>query len=179
MSPAFESIDHRAISKDVWSLLSKDWMLVTAGSESKWNTMTASWGGFAVIWNLDLAIALVRPSRYTYEFMESSEGFTLSFLKEGIRAALNLCGSKSGRDCDKAREAGLHAKSFAAPGHSPRVAFEEARIVLACKKVYVQDFAEASFLDPSILKQHYPKGDLHRAYFGRIEGAWSSEGLRT
>ncbi len=178
MSETFTSIDHRSISPDVWSLLSKDWMLVTAGSESKWNTMTASWGGFAAIWNLDLAIALVRPSRYTYEFMEKSEGFTLSFLKDGMRAALNLCGSKSGRDCDKAREAGLHPRVFGAAGASSRVAFEEARIVLSCRKVFAQDFDEASFVDRSILKQHYPKGDLHRAYFGQIEGAWSSESAR-
>jgi len=175
MKADFTKIDHRAISKDVWSLLSKDWMLVTAGAESKWNTMTASWGGFAVIWNLDLAVALVRPSRYTYEFMEKSDGFTLSFLKDGMRGALNLCGSKSGRDCDKAKEAGLHPRNFAAAAASPRIAFEEARIVLACRKVYVQDFAKASFLDPAILKQHYAKGDLHRAYVGEIEGAWSSE----
>jgi len=178
MSGNFSSIDHRSISKDVWSLLSKDWMLVTAGTESKWNTMTASWGGFAVIWNLDLALALVRPSRYTYEFMEKSDGFTLSFLRDGMRAVLNLCGSKSGRDCDKAREAGLNPRNFGASASAPRIAFEEARIVLACRKVYVQDFEKASFLDPSILKQHYPKGDLHRAYFGQIEGAWASESVR-
>jgi len=174
MSSDLAPIDHRTISKDVWSLLSGDWMLVTAGSTSAWNTMTASWGGFAVAWNLDLAIALVRPSRYTYEFMEKSEGFTLSFLREGMREALNVCGSKSGRDCDKAKEAGLTARDFGSPSGSPRIAFEEARLVIACRKVFAQDLAADSFVDRSLLREHYAKGDLHRLYAGAIEGAWAT-----
>jgi flavin reductase (DIM6/NTAB) family NADH-FMN oxidoreductase RutF len=178
MSPNFTPIDHRSLSQDVWSLLSKDWMLVTAGSTSSWNTMTASWGGFAFAWNLDLAIALVRPSRYTYEFMESSDGFTLAFLREGMREALDVCGSKSGREVDKAREAGLAPRDFGALSGPPRIAFEEARLVIACRKVFAQDLAADSFVDRSILRDHYAKGDLHRLYAGAIEGCWVSEADR-
>jgi flavin reductase (DIM6/NTAB) family NADH-FMN oxidoreductase RutF len=177
MSLSLSAIDHRTISQDVWSLISRDWMLVTAGTAASWNTMTASWGGFAAAWNLDLALALVRPSRYTHEFMEGAEGFTLSFLPEGMRRALELCGSKSGRDCDKAREAGLTPRDFGAGAGegaaSPRIAFEEARLVLTCRKVFAQDLDPDSFVDRSIVRDHYAKGDLHRLYAGAIEGCWA------
>lgn len=179
MSPSLSAIDHRTISRDVWSLISSDWMLVTAGSASSWNTMTASWGGFAAAWNLDLALALVRPSRYTHEFMERAEGFTLSFLPEDMRRALEVCGSKSGRDCDKAREAGLTPRDFGAGADSPRIAFEEARLVLSCRKVFAQDLSPGSFVDRSIIRDHYAKGDLHRLYAGAIEGCWAAGPARS
>jgi len=178
MSATLSAIDHRKITEDVWRLISDDWMLVTAGSASSWNTMTASWGGFGAAWNYDLAIALVRPSRYTHEFMERADGFTLSFLREGMRDALNLCGSRSGRDCDKAKEAGLTPRDFGAGAGAgaPRIAFEEARLVIACRKVFAQDIAADSFVDRSILKDHYAKGDLHRLYMGAVEGCWAADG---
>jgi flavin reductase (DIM6/NTAB) family NADH-FMN oxidoreductase RutF len=175
MSPKLAPFDHRAIPRDAWSLVSRDWMLVTAGTASSWNTMTASWGGFAHAWNLDLAIALVRPSRYTHEFMERSDGFTLSFLPEGMREALNVCGSRSGRDVDKATEAGLTPRDFGSPSGSPRIAFEEARLVISCRTVYAHDLEAGSFLDPSLLRDHYAAGDLHRMYAGAIEGCWAAQ----
>lgn len=73
--------------------------------EEKHNTMTASWGGVGIMWGMNVATAYIRPQRYTKEFVDAEEMFTLSFFKEDYRKALNLCGSKSGRECDKDKEA--------------------------------------------------------------------------
>lgn len=167
----FESFDWRSFGENLSKILSEDWMLVTPGIPARWNTMTASWGGFGHLWNQDVAFVFVRPSRHTYGFMEREDGFSLSFFAPRWRKALEICGAKSGRDIDKARAAGISPKAFAADGCAQRVGFEEARLVLACRKLYSQDLDPARFIDPSIAA-NYPNGDVHRLYVGAVEGAW-------
>jgi flavin reductase (DIM6/NTAB) family NADH-FMN oxidoreductase RutF len=162
-----EAFEWRDVRENPSKMLSEDWMLITAGVIGRWNTMTASWGGFGEIWGMDAAFIFVRPSRHTSGFLEREDGFTLSFFDEGMRDALNICGSKSGRDIDKAKAAGLTPREL----RPRRVAFEEARLSIACRKVYAQDLEAASFLDPAIMG-NYPKRDIHRLYVGKIEGAW-------
>jgi flavin reductase (DIM6/NTAB) family NADH-FMN oxidoreductase RutF len=167
----FEAFHWRSFHENVSSLLAERWMLITPGVPGRWNTMTASWGGFGHLWNMDVAFVFVRPSRHSYGFMEREEGFTLSFFDEKHRKALDLCGSKSGRDTDKAKAAGITPRDFAAHNSAQRVGFEEARLVLSCRKIYSQDLDERRFIDPE-LERNYPKGDVHRLYVGAIEGAW-------
>jgi flavin reductase (DIM6/NTAB) family NADH-FMN oxidoreductase RutF len=177
----FESIEWRSVTENPSELISEEWMLVTPGTIDRWNTMTASWGGFGHFWGMDSVIVFVRPSRYTYVLMEESEGFTLSFLGEPGRRALDVCGAVSGRDTDKARDADIRPRGFSAGrGASSRagaaqvperVGFEEARLVVSCRKAYSQDLDPASFIDPSIAR-NYPLGDVHRLYIGAVEGAW-------
>jgi flavin reductase (DIM6/NTAB) family NADH-FMN oxidoreductase RutF len=177
----FKAIDWRLFKENVSELLSEEWMLVTPGVIGRWNTMTASWGGFGHLWNTDVAFVVVRPSRHTHGFMERETGFTLSFLGEGGRKALDICGTRSGRDTDKAKAAGITPRAFPACGGpgmgvaDERVGFDEARLVLSCRKVFAQDLGPGSFVDPAILPLHYAKGDLHRLYVGAIEGAWKAE----
>jgi flavin reductase (DIM6/NTAB) family NADH-FMN oxidoreductase RutF len=155
------------IPDNVFKLVGQDWMLITAGPPEHHNTMTASWGGFGVLWGRNVCWCVIRPQRYTYEFMERSESFTLSFFDERYRAALDLCGTKSGRDVDKASAAGLTP----APGDLPATTFfEEARLVIACRKIYFQDVDPAHFLDPTI-DRNYPSRDYHRMYVGEIASA--------
>jgi flavin reductase (DIM6/NTAB) family NADH-FMN oxidoreductase RutF len=162
-----EPFDWRSFRENPSRLISEDRMLVTAGKIDHWNTMTASWGGFGSLWGMDVAFIFVRPSRYTYGFLEREEGFALSFFGADMRGALDICGSKSGRTTDKAKAAGISPRELA----SGRVSFDEARLAIACRKVYAQDLAAASFLDHAI-SGNYPNGDLHRLYVGKIEGAW-------
>lgn len=86
--------------------IGKEWMLVTAGDETGHNTMTASWGGMGVMWGKNIVNVYIRPQRYTKEFVDAGEMFTLSFYDESYRKSLSICGSKSGRDCDKKRKQG-------------------------------------------------------------------------
>lgn len=159
----FKEIDPKAITDNPFTLIGSDWMLITAGTPDRFNTMTASWGGLGVLWKKQVAFCFIRPTRYTYEFIERSEHFTLSFFSRRYRSALNLCGTKSGRDVDKAAETGL-TPAFG----DGTVYFTQARLVLECRKLYFQDFSPARFLDSSI-EELYPQKDYHRMYVGEIE----------
>ncbi|MGI6028030.1 MAG: flavin reductase family protein [Candidatus Heteroscillospira sp.] len=149
------------MGQNVFKTLS-DWMLLTAGDRESFNTMTVSWGGLGIIWNKPVATVYVRPQRYTYEFMENSDYFTLSAYPEDMHKALAFCGAKSGRDVDKVKECSLHPAV-----EEGGVYFQGAKLVLVCRKLYYQDIAPQNFLDASIEK-NYANNDYHRMYIGEI-----------
>ncbi len=159
---ALREIRPESLAENPFSLIGRDWMLVTAGTMEGFNTMTASWGGMGVLWDRSVCFIFIRPTRYTYEFIERSDSFSLSFFEEKYRKALQFCGSHSGRDTDKIKGTGL--TPFAESGV---IAFKEARLVIACRKIYFQDILPANFLDSSIDKM-YAKKDYHRMYVGEI-----------
>ncbi len=153
------------IRHNPFQLVGRDWMLITAGTPDSYNMMTASWGTWGHLWERDVAICYVRPQRYTYGFMERSTVYTLSFYEEPWRAALEYCGSHSGRDVNKAAETGL--SPFETPGGA--VAFEQARLILECRKLYFGDIQQAGFVDTALMDEVYPRKDFHRFYVGLIE----------
>ncbi|MBR5240753.1 MAG: flavin reductase family protein [Muribaculaceae bacterium] len=155
-------------NENVINLIGKDWCLITAGEIDHFNTMTASWGSIGFLWNKPVVTIFIRPQRYTYGFIEKAESFTLSFFKEEYRKALTLCGTKSGRDIDKAKEAGI--TPFAPTEDC--VAFKEARLVMKCKKLYKSLLTEESFIDKSIIPAWYKDGDFHYVYVAEIENIW-------
>lgn len=159
----FKTIDVNKIGDNVFKLIGNDWMLITAGNIKKYNTMTASWGGLGVLWNKNVCFCFVRPTRFTYEFMEKSDYFTLSFFEENYRKVLNFCGSHSGRDIDKVAATGITPKEDS----SGAVYFDEARLVMICKKIYYSDINPANFIEPGIQK-NYSNNDYHRVYTGEI-----------
>ncbi|NLW35057.1 MAG: flavin reductase family protein [Syntrophorhabdus aromaticivorans] len=155
-------ISPEMITDNTFKLIGKDWMLVTAGSEAAFNTMTAAWGGLGVLWDKKICFCVIRPTRYTYAFMEKSEDFTLSFFEERYRDVLTYCGTKSGKDVDKVTQTGL-TPVF----DDDIIYFGEARLVMVCRKIYAQDIVPDNFIDPNIDK-FYPKKDYHRMYVGEI-----------
>ena len=157
-------IEPSALDKNVFQLVGEDWMLVTAGGPDKLNTMTASWGGLGVIWGEPAATVYLRPQRYTKEFVDAHDTFTLSFFDEGWRKQLAYLGSVSGRDEDKVAKTGL-TPAFDQAGPY----FEEASLVFVCRKAYVQAFEEPCFVDRSQLDRWYPERDLHTMYVGLVE----------
>lgn len=160
---SFIEIQPKALQQNVFQAIGDDWMLITAGNEDQFNTMTASWGGMGVLWNNDVVFAFVRPTRYTYEFMEREDRFSLCFFGGEYRKALQFCGTKSGRQVDKVAETGL------TPLFDQGVPyFAQARTVLICRKWYFQDLDPAGFLDPAIAR-NYTNDALHRLYVGKIE----------
>lgn len=156
-------ISRRSITDNIFRMLGEEWFLVTAGTMKHYNTMTAAWGGLGYLWNRCIAIACIRPHRYTYRFVERRAGFTLSFFDRRYRKALSFCGTHSGRDVDKAKETGLTAVATS----RGNVFFQEARLVLECRKIYQQDIDPRRFLDRSIHRV-YPQRDYHRMYIGEI-----------
>lgn len=169
MGNEFKLITPGEISDNTFKLIGKDWLLITAGTKNNFNTMTASWGGFGVLWRKNVAFIVVRPTRYTYEFLESADSFTLSFFEEKYRDVLNLCGTKSGRDLDKAAAAGITPVEDT-PG---LVYFDEARLVLECKKLYFHDFDPRNFLEEGINELY--NDDYHRLYIGEITKSYIKE----
>lgn len=159
----FKEIKPRDLNENIFSLTGRDWFLLTAGTINSFNTMTAGWGGMGVLWNKNVCFVYVRPSRYTFEFMEKSETFTLCFFDEKYKKILSYCGSHSGREVNKAKETGITPENTA----SGSVFFQEARMVIECRKIYYQDLDPAAFLDASI-KNNYTSKDYHRLYTGEI-----------
>ncbi len=150
---------------NVWE---NDWFLLTAGdyNSGQYNTMTVAWGSLGTMWSKPFAQVVVRPSRYTLSFMDRFDTFTLSRFPKEYKKALGFLGSKSGRDIpDKHLQAGL------TPIEVPGVvapAFDEADLIIACKKIYWQDMEEKNFLDESIMSKYPGETDFHRIYFGEI-----------
>ena len=151
------------IQGNVFSMIGSDWMLVTAGDNERYNTMTASWGGMGVLWGKPAAFVFIRPQRYTYTFLEKTDRFTLSFFGGGERDALALCGKVSGRDRDKISEAGLTPFST----NDGYTSFKEASVILECNKLYADFIKEENMLDPALMG-FYKERDFHKMYIAEI-----------
>jgi len=158
----FNEMPIENFNENPFKMIGTDWMLVAAGDMEEYNMLTASWGGMGVLWNMNVAHVYIRPTRYTYNFMEASNLFTMSFFDEEYRDALTLCGTKSGRDINKAKQAKLTPYNAGAT-----VGFEEARMIMVCRKLYSQDIDPDLFEDNE-LHDFYPKSDYHRMYVGEI-----------
>ncbi len=159
----FRQITSAEIGGDVFTRIGKQWMLVGAGDEKSHNMMTASWGGLGVLWNKSVSTVYIRPSRYTMEFIERESHYALCFFSENYREALTFCGRHSGRDGDKCAATGLTPCFDEAAPY-----FEEAELVLICRKLYSQDMDPTRFLDERI-EDNYHGADYHRVYIGEIE----------
>ncbi|WP_026890417.1 flavin reductase family protein [Lacrimispora aerotolerans] len=148
---------------DPLTLIGEDWMLVCAGNENGYNMMTASWGGIGVMWGKPVTSIVLRPQRYTLEFVDREDYYTLSFFDETYRKALGYCGSHSGRDVDKEKETGL-TPLF--DGDAPY--FKEAKLVLICRKLFKQGIDPEGFVDKSLDGKNYPDKDYHQCFIGEI-----------
>lgn len=171
-SDKYDRIEPTELPDNVIDLISEQWMLVTAGNQSSYNTMTASWGGFGYIWNNPATFIFIRDSRYTYQFLEKEESYTLSFFDEKYRGALRILGTKSGRDSDKVKESGLN------PIETPSqlMSFDEARMIIECKKMFVQELDYNNLTPPfkdEIIKESYTgETSKHQLFISQIVNIW-------
>lgn len=161
---AFREITPEEIRDNMFVTINKEWMLLTAGDEKAHNTMTVSWGSTGELWGHYTATVHVRPQRYTLPFIENNDYFSLCVLPKNKHDAMVVCGRVSGRDGDKDQKAGI------TPVFAEKAPYyEEARMVLICRKLYRQEMDPACFLDPSILTSSYPQKDFHVTFVGAIE----------
>lgn len=158
----FNEITPEQFDKSPFKLIGKDWMLITAKKGEKTNTMTASWGGFGVMWNINVAYIVLRPQRYTKEFIDNSDEFSLSFFDNSFKSTLGYLGSVSGRDEDKITSSGLTLNSVDVPF------FEEANTVVFCKKLYAQKFTPDCFIAEELNGTMYLNSDHHTLYIAEI-----------
>jgi len=160
---ALQKIAIEDLQFNPFTLINKEWMLITAGNQAAHNTMTASWGGLGEVWGHYVSTVYIRPQRHTFGFVDKGGYYSLCFFDEQHRGALNFCGSKSGRDCDKPKECGLSPNFNAAAPY-----YEEAKMVLVCRKLYHDVMREESFLDHSLVDTCYPGKDFHHVFVGEI-----------
>ena len=147
---------------EIFSQFDKKWALLTAGAESSFNTMTISWGGLGTLWGKPVATVYVRTSRYTHDFMDANEYFTISFFPEEYKQILGVLGSKSGRDMDKMKDSGLSAVKA---GDS--VSFKEAEVTLVCRKMFKQELSVAN-MPADVAKAMYEGQAPHDMYIGEV-----------
>lgn len=154
-----------------FTLFGQDWMALAAGNEADGcNAMTVSWGHLGALWEQDshrnrlpTAICYVRPSRYTKEFMDKEACFTLSHFPEQYRKALGYLGSRSGRNGDKIKAAGLTPVFY-----DGTIYFAEADMVFICRKLYSAQLTESGFESRELVDFNYPDRDFHTMYVGEI-----------
>lgn len=162
----FKKFEKSDMDYNVFDNFDDGWMLVSAGTTDNYNTMTASWGGVGFIWTKPVFFLVIRKNRYTAEFLEANETFTCAYFPNEYKDALALCGSKSGRDIDKAKETGLTVE--AVPGYDA-VTFKEAKQTFVCKKVLHQPLEESCFDDKELFKEFYTEEEPHILFIGTIE----------
>ncbi|MCI6642996.1 MAG: flavin reductase family protein [Alloprevotella sp.] len=171
-----QKIDVNTLQENPFHLLGKEWSLVAAGNTEHFDMLTTSWGGLCVLWNKPVAVVFIRENRYTREFIEANKYVTVSFYgtDRQSRHILNICGTRSGRDCDKAKELGLSPVAT----DNGAVTFKQARLTLEGRKVYCMPIEEANFLDRAIYEKWYndsPGGEKHYAYFLEITNAYVND----
>jgi flavin reductase (DIM6/NTAB) family NADH-FMN oxidoreductase RutF len=172
-----QTIDVSKLHIQPHNLFHYQWVLLATGDfhSGDYNAMTIGWGAIGTMWSKPFAFVAVRHSRYTYQFMEKYETFTLAAFPEAHHDALSLLGTRSGRDGDKIADSGLTPEAsiqVAAPS------FKEAEIIIECRKIYADDLNPAHFLDESIYR-HYPNRDFHCIYYGEILAAAGTEKYRS
>lgn len=147
--------------------IDQEWALLTVGEKEKFNTMTISWGGLGTIWNKPVVTVYVKPIRYTYEFMENNEYFTISFYDKEYRKDLGILGSKSGRDMNKVSLTKLTPEFL-----DNATSFKEAKLTIVCKKIYFQDLdinnINTDSVPQSEVDRFYKTEPVHRMYIGEV-----------
>lgn len=164
---AFQKVDVKELNMNPFKMIGDDWMLITALKAGKVNTMTASWGGVGVLWGKNVVTVYIRPQRYTKEFVDAGETFTLSFFGGGYKKELGYLGKVSGRDEDKIRNAELQIEMI-----DGEPAFTNSQLVLVCKKLYQDPIKPELFKDGDIDSKWYPQKDYHMMYIAEITAAY-------
>jgi len=152
---------------DVFRMFNDRWALVTAGNIEHYNTMTIGWGSLGTIWGpphngRSIVTVYVSPDRYTHEFLEKNDYFTVSFFPEEYRRDLALLGSRSGRDGDKVA---LTALTPLAVEHG--VDFAQAELTFVCRKLYSHQF-EAEKVPEEVHDWIYTRVSPHTMFIGEI-----------
>ncbi len=149
----------------------RDAQLLCAGDKVKSNAMTIGWGGIGTLWGRPTMTVYVAQKRYTKEFMDKSDYFTVMSFDVEMSKVLTYMGTKSGRDGDKAAALGLHT----AYTENGTPYYTEATMVIECKKMYEAEFNPKGFKDvPQKMYANFPAG-LHTEYAGEVVGAWVKE----
>lgn len=161
---SFELTTWEALDFNTVELFGTDWALVAAGNMEDYNMMTISWGSWGWLWGKPISNVYVRPQRHTHNYTEREDYFTICFFNDEDKEALKKMGSVSGRDFDKMN----YDKLTAFETENGSIGFEEAYLIVECRKVYATVLQEADFVDSELGENVYPEKDYHTHYVGEI-----------
>jgi flavin reductase (DIM6/NTAB) family NADH-FMN oxidoreductase RutF len=147
-----------------FKMFKENWVLITAGTDEKFNTMTAGWGGLGVYLQKNAATVYIRPQRYTKEFVDNNECFSITAFSNDCKEQLTYLGRVSGRDEDKIQKVGY---TVAFDKGVPYI--QEGNMVFICRKILHCDILGENFANPLYTEKAYPSGDYHMLYIAEIE----------
>lgn len=158
----FRQVEFKSVQNEMYEKLGSEGALILVGTKEYHNNMTIGWATQGILWSKPVIISYVKPTRYTFEFCNENEYFTICYF-DNRRDVLRECGTKSGRDFNKDELCNLNIVEL-----DQTIAYEEASLVIICKKIYQDDFKEPNFLDKSIIEKRYQDGLIHRFYIGEV-----------
>ena len=155
---------------DVFNKFHKQLAVLTVGSGDDFRCMTIGWGAMGNVWGHpgSTLTVYVNPLRYTFEYLQQQDHFTVCFFPEEYRKDVLTLGTKSGRDCDKVALTSLTPKSL-----ENGVGFEEAELTFVCKKIYADQF-KLELTPDDVRNGIYGKFPPHWFYIGSVEDVFGT-----
>jgi flavin reductase (DIM6/NTAB) family NADH-FMN oxidoreductase RutF len=168
----FKQISPDEISDNVFKLVGKDFVAITAGKEDHYNSMIGSGGGLGMLFKKPTTWCLIRADRYTLEMIQKEQTYTMSYFPEEFKKQMLFLGSKSGKDSTKMQEVEL--TSVQTP--SGDVSFKEARLIMECQLTQIttpspDDFYAQEAKD-YIIEAYKGASDYRKYVFGEIMHVW-------
>ncbi len=168
----FIRIKAEEIPDNVFKAIGNDWTCITAGNDSLYNSMTASFGGWGILFGKPVTWCILRANRYTLEIIRKHKKYTMSYFDNEYKDQLLLFGSKSGRNSNKMKETTL-TKIVTPDGN---ISFKEARLIIECELLQITTVKPDDFLTSEakkfIVEGYNDAGDYHKLVFGEISSVW-------
>ena len=164
----FNKILAHEIEGNSIKIFKMDHPIVVFGDINHHNGLTVAWGSIGCLWSKDIATVYVKPTRYSFEFANQCEYFTIMWFDDRKDEINKVFGAKSGRDVNKEQLCNL--TPFELDGG---VAYKEASLIIVCKKIYQSPLDKNAILSEEVLnKPLYSDGLFHSEYFGEIVGVY-------
>ena len=168
----FKEIAPEQMRDNIFTLVGKDFMVITAGNEGHHNSMIGSGGGLGVLFKKPTTWCILQTTRYTLELIQKEQAYTMSYFADEYRGPMLFLGSKSGRDSEKMKEVEL--TSVRTP--CGNMAYKEARLVIECKLTEIttpnpDDFCTQEAKD-YIREAYKDPAEVRKYVFGEITHVW-------
>lgn len=171
-SELYKQIDQTEIPGDVFTLVNKDYTVLTGGTPEHYNSMIASWGGWGTLFDRPTTWCFLRSNRYTLELIRKDHMYTMSYFDDEYKEDIMPFGTQSGRDGQKMKDTKLTVVQTPAGS----MAFKEAKLIIECKLAAVTTVSADDFLVEDgrqfVVDAHAETNDYHKIVFGEITSVW-------
>ncbi len=148
----------------------KEGVLVLAGDEKQSNALMVTNAMFGRMWDKDVIMVAIKPLRYTKEFIDINESFSVNFFSPEYQKEKEYIGSVTGREVNKMSKSSLERNIYRGTPY-----FSDAETVFFCKKLFSEEIKETSFIDKTLIFKHYLFKDFHSFYIAEITKVFKQE----